>query len=167
MFSEIINPFLNVRNKVKDHQGNWVDETKTREVLRLAVQNRLEISNDEIHEVFNVWDKKIIIDNLYFATNGNIYPVLMVEDIEYANSKSLLHGMSTTGGWSAPYPSVINARGHDYLEVATMPTEGQGGNIYLKKQIILPNGGKLAFRLAGSASVAEVTYKVVWREIEE
>lgn len=170
MFTEVINPFLNVRNKIKDKDDNWVDMKKPREVLKTGIKNRVRIEPGEYLEVFNVFDKKIIIDHLVWGTYGSSYPVLMHEDVPYAVSTNLLHLIQRGGGWSSTTPKIINVQGSDMFKVQSYDREhedGIRGTLYLRKPIILPNGGKLAFTRRTEDTRNEVTFKVIWREIEE
>lgn len=170
MFSEIINPFLNVRNKIKDKNDEWVDMRKPREVLKTSIENRIRIEPSEFLEIFSVFDKKIIIDHLVWGTYGTSYPLLMHEDVAYDTSTNLLHLIQRGGGWSSTTPAIINTQGSDMFETQYYDNDhedGTRGTFYLRKPIILPNGGKLAFTRNSEGTRNEVTFKVIWREIEE
>lgn len=169
MFSEIINPFLNVRNKIKNANGDWVDQVKPRETIYQRDENRLDISNESNHVVFEEWDKKIIIDALNYGTNSFfVAPLLWIREGETNTfTDQILHGIRGGGGRSSLIPRYIKDYGNEFLEIGQYDTENVEVVIYLKKPIILPNGGKLVFNSTSNQTGTETSYKVIWREIEE
>lgn len=162
--SNIVNKFINVRNKVKTPDGEWVDQVKPREKIYMDYEAR--VQGGTRVDVFEVWGKKIIIDQLEYGSTTNFYPLLWA-DPEHADVNNfrnqLLVVTTRIGGGSTAWPSVVDLHGSNILEAHTY-SDGRG-SVQLKRPIVLPNGGKLVFE-GGDAS-GESSYKVVWREIEE
>lgn len=161
--SQIVNSFLNVRNKVKNADGEWVDQTKPRETLKMDYQAR--VPGGMRVDVFEVWDKKVVIDQLEYGSTTNFYPLLWAypEHVDESNFVNQLFVVATrTGGGSTAWPSVVSAQGSNILE-SHFYEEGRG-TVQLKRPVILPSGGKLVFE--GGSNDGESSYKVVWREIE-
>lgn len=159
--TNIINSFLNVRNKVKDADGNWVDQTKPKETQHMASGLSRDVSSGITILVFEVWGKKVIIDSLEFGTDTTAYAALHVkegEDSSYTNQ--LFHETRKGSGRANPTPTII-AGGSSYFKVHK---DGDDAKVWLKKPVRLPEGGKLTF---SATNDGKITYKVFWREIEE
>lgn len=160
--SHIANSFLNVRNKVKNADGEWVDQTKPRETQHMETNLRVPISTDSEHVVFNRLGVKIIIESLSYSTDNAIYPLLWVRDSSSDYLNQLFHVTTAGGGRANATPATIQSNGSEFLEVVVR--DNLDAKIMMKRSIILPEGGKLAFR---ALTAGDVTYKVFWREIEE
>ena len=159
---------MNVRNKVKDKNGNWVDQTKKEETINSRSGFSVNVAPDTDFIIFDISDKKVILETLEIGTNDSgLYPVLYYDDSgSSAFTNELLHLVGT--GSTRSYASLNNltndARVSSYMEVNYTSSTG-GGNMKLSKDIILPKGGKLIIRTSNSDT--KMTYKAVWREIEE
>lgn len=164
MFSEIINPFLNVRNKIKDSQGNWVDEQRPVETQHFVQESRAPVGGSTEINIFDKWDKRIILDNLAMGSDTTVYPILISEEEELGLNRNIFRAMTTSGGTSGAWASVISAQGHHLLEIGS--SDNDGATIFLKRPIVLPKGGKLSF-LGSSSASGEMSYMASWREIEE
>lgn len=161
--TNIVNSFLNVRNKVKDADGNWVDQKKPRETQHMAESLSRSISDGITINVFEVWNKKVIIDSLEFGTDTYAYASLHVDrNDQGAYTNQLFHETRKGSGRANSVPRVIE-EGSYFFDVRR---EGDDAKVWLKHPIILPQGGKLTF---GSTreETGRITYKVYWREIEE
>lgn len=160
--SHIANSFLNVRNKVKNADGEWVDQTISTETQHMATNLRVPISTDSEHVVFNRLGTKIILDSLSYSTDNAIYPLLWMQDSSSDYLYQLFHVLTSGGGRANATPATIQNNGSDFLEIGVR--ENLDATVYLKRPIILPEGGKLAFRAITSG---DVTYRAFWREIKE
>lgn len=161
--ANIVNSFLNVRNKVKDSDGNWVDERKIKETQHMAEGLRVDISRGITVNVFEVWGKKVIIDTLEFGTDSYAYPSLHVDRNDQGSyTNQLFHETRMGSNRANAVPGVI-AEGSSYFNVER---DSGDSKVWLKKPVILPEGGRLTF---GSTREEDgrITYKVYWREIEE
>nr|DAE10381.1 MAG TPA: hypothetical protein [Siphoviridae sp. ctwrX9] len=171
MFSEIINPFLNVRNKVKDYKGDWVDQIKPVEKVIRKHLSRIQVDGELDYIVFSAWDKKIILEALMIGTNTRGFPVLWGDkDAEQGSIDGNFFSVITReGGGSSPSPDVIdfqNGGESDLLKLTSFDSEKKESCMILKRPLILPQGGELRFR-SRSGSEGELSYKVIYREIEE
>lgn len=167
MFTNIINSFLNVRNKVRDMDGNWVDQIKPRETLKTSSALSANITTESERVIFEVWDREVVLESIEIGQNANdAYMVLHVEQgRENQNySYELFHtvGAGSTRGFSSP--ANIESRGSYYLSVDYRNEATGAARVQLNSPIHLPNGGRLAIRSANNNVL--VTYKVTWREIE-
>ncbi|MBT2601431.1 MULTISPECIES: hypothetical protein [unclassified Oceanobacillus] len=169
MFTNVLNNFLNVRNKELDIDGNWVDQIRTDESLNVLTQNRVEMGPESEFTVIENWDTGIIIESLQYGTGVNVGPRLWtnegaVESGSYA--EELLHVPSPGGGRNMPIPARIRDDGHDYLEVKY--SEEGNFTVGLKKPIYLPKGCRLDFATLPSLSTtSQLTFKLVYREIKK
>ena len=134
----------------------------------MADGNRVDITNDSQVVVFEEWGKKIIIDELHYGTSSFfVGPRLWIrEGASNSFTNQILHGVSGGGGRSLIIPRYVNDYGSAYLELGQYDTSNNEISIYLKKSIVLPQGGKLVFSSTSADSGTETSYKVVWREIE-
>lgn len=166
MFTEILNPFLNVRNKVKDSQGKWVDQTKPKEVLQMKYDSGITTSGTTEIPIFEIWNKKVIIDQLEYGSNTSFHPRLWQkpEHVGEPFENQLFTVPTREGGGSSAWPSVISTQETSLLKSGFW--ESPRGMVFLKRPIILPSGGKLIFE-GSSSSDGKSAFKVVWREIEE
>jgi hypothetical protein len=165
MFTEILNSFLNVRNKVKDADGNWVDQTKPRENQHLTTGLAEVVAQESIHNVLDEWGKKIVIDAFEFGADGQIRPALsVVEGSTGLYTNNIFHVVTRGGlGRYPSSPGNISAHASEWLEVIS--AESDDILVNLKKPIVLPQGCSLYFRNDSSSPIT-ITYKVYWREIE-
>lgn len=168
MFTEILNSFLNVRNKVKDADGNWVDQTKPRETQHVEYINFDFEENETV--VFEEFGNKIIIDSLEFTTNsrGDVYPRLNTQpEATGRTSNNLLMAINSDTGavWDATV-LYINDYGNNFLDAIVHNRSDDDYKVILRKPIVLPEGGRLVFR-SNSSNVDNVTALVTYRVIEE
>jgi len=169
-WSEIINSYLNTRNKVKQINGEWVDMVKPVETQHARSGNRVTITPESETIVFNKWGKKIIIDSILFFTNTHVFPRLEIsENNSVVYGTQIFHGITMEGVRTGLSPANLNFVKNDFFEVVNADVEEGKYMVNLKKQIVLPEGGTLSFK--GMSSALEdggiITYKVYWREIEE
>lgn len=168
MYTNIINSSLNVRNKVRDMEGNWVDQRKARETLhtRYASPN---LSTGE-HVAFEEWGKKIIIDQLEYSvdTAHQIFPRLnIVQGSTGRTANNLFIGISDGGTVWDLTVNYLNLGEHSYLELVRYnPTENRF-KVVLKRPITLPTGGRLAFIPGSNFDSNTLLYHVSYRIIEE
>jgi len=159
--SEITNPFINVRNKIRSSTG-WEDLKKKEESS--YQKNGLRVSLN--HKVFEVWGKKVIIDSLHYASTKNAYPKLLITKSESNNwDNELLHvpynSVGTTGR-TYPTGSGIEKNSSNYLDF--IYTANDVSVITLKRPIVLANGGQLIFT---GGSDDNVTYNILYRVVDE
>src|SRR5690625_3574392 len=106
--SNIVNKFINVRNKVKTVDGEWVDQVKPKETQYMQDGLGVSISSETIIEVFEVWDKKVIIDTIEFGTDTSAYARLHVRDDATGNyGNQVFHEVNPGGGRANATPAVI------------------------------------------------------------
>lgn len=161
--SNIVNNFLNVRNKVKDVDGNWVDQKKPKESQNMASAVGRDISSGVTINIFEVWDKRIIIDTLEFGTDTTAYAQLHIErDASGSYTNQLFHETRRGGGRANSVPAIVGG-GSSFFDVESVDDDAK---VWLRRPVILPKGGKLSFS-ATSDTGGTLTYKVYWREIEE
>lgn len=168
-FTNIINSFLNVRNKIKDADGNWVDQRKARETLHVKrVRENLD-NNDVV--VFNEFGKKIIIDSIeYFSeSTGNVYPRLNVTQGATGRSNdNIFLALNSTSYSTWDMTGIyINTHGSTYFEAIKYNSSDNQLKVKLTRQIVLPNGGRLTFAANGTGEGREISALVVYRVIEE
>lgn len=167
--SQIVNRFLNVHNKVKAPDGNWVDMVKKTETQHMRARLSQSVSGTDEHIVFASFNKKVIIDYLeYGVSNQAIYPKLTIDpnssNENYTNQ--LFHVVNFGSARSLPSVTNLENRKSQLLEVVNYDEALNVGKVMLKQPIVLPQGCQLSFS-ATSGESGTVTYKVFWREIEE
>jgi len=183
MITEVLNSFLNVRNKVKNSNGEWEDKTVRTETIEMkdAFNVAIPSNNGELN-IFTNWGKKIILDELTYNTvtrqgNSSFYPRLNVLR-NYPTSSwvgQLFHVVQFGDGFNrtqAQAPSIEKGFSEN-LEVMTFNDEFQNDPedpryyriISLKKPIVLPQGASLTFVNPTNETVY-TTYKAVYRVIE-
>lgn len=183
MITEVINSFLNVRNKVKDVNGNWIDQKEKDERLFTRSDYNVNIpSSNGVVNIINRFDVKIVIDSLvYNATtrvnNYSLYPYLstLKNGSVTTLSNNLFHIVDTgeTNNRVHPQPKNIDDNYSDYLEVIVKDDRYQDDSddprvnriISLKKPIILPKGCVLSL-VNPTSTTLNTTYKVIYREFE-
>lgn len=166
MFTEILNSFLNVRNKVKNADGDWVDQTKPREEIHTRTNSGVNITDEIV--VFEEWGKKVIIDAFTWGsdTQHQIYPRLYIEEGASGRTGSQLFvGVSGSPSIWDMTMSYINY-GNDFFGVGERSTSDNRYTAFLKSPIVLPNGGKLIFTGGSSSADYSASYSVVYRTIE-
>lgn len=177
MFTEILNSFLNVRNKVKNADGEWVDmEQNEEKLLSISKQIDLDVDN-QTNIVVEHWDGKYIIDSIQFSADEPVQPQLHTKPDPVAYTDQIFHANPSVGsrrnGAGALY---IDQYGHDYFEITGKNTENGSYTRYtisLKKPIILPHGFRFQFGYLGSLLRDGVTpreafpigVKMVYRKI--
>lgn len=163
MFTEVLNTFLNVRNKVKNSSGNWVDmEEKTR-TLHTSEGLGVDISADQDYVILNEVGHPIEITSITVGGNSDKISVLLNQD----NSASpfvgnLLHTIGSGSQRSSARAERLMDESYrsDYLGIHHYDSSTKNNVIYLKKPILLPAGGKLILRLLTGEPQARVTYRV-------
>src|SRR5690625_1455671 len=154
MFTEIINPFLNVRNQIKNRAGQWVDKTiEPNEVLRHYTSDGTPFTGSQMESIFNVTGKKVIIEQLTVAMNTDIN--INIIPSEYSSVSSTRANIS-----QAIYNTIAGNvdRGRssrttllDGHPLFQRVLGGSGENedevinhtFILRRPIVLPNGGEL------------------------
>lgn len=168
MFTNIINRFINVRNKIKDVEGNWVDQVQKREKIKSDSVYSLDVNGGEDLVVFEVWDKAIILESIELGTND--YELILKlhhkDDLSSIYDNQLFHTVGTgSSRGPASLKNLINdARISSYIKLGYFNESSGQGNLELKRPIYLPEGARLSIYTNNSDT--KVTYKVVWREIE-
>src|SRR5699024_790402 len=129
MITEVLNSFLNVRNKVKKVNGEWEDKTVRTE--RIGMREAFDIgipSSNGVVNIYTNWGKKIIIDEFTYnittrPNNNSFYPRLNSLP-NYPTSNwvgQLFHVVKfgDSGGGNREYARVTEIeRNHsEYLEV--------------------------------------------------
>lgn len=172
MFTEIINPFINVRNQVKNSSGSWVDESVKTENSRVI---KIESYNDNnpidfTREVFTESNKKIIIETLVFKSDSNMG--LRLENVSegpYRSSNDLFWTVGGATSYMATFDSVQN-RGNAFLEHSTFEVEENYRTLTLKRPVTIPNGGRLVIDTPidlGDDDNLNYSLAVYYRTIEE
>lgn len=165
MFTEILNPFLYVRNRIKNTSGQWVDHQKPREEITQYNQSSIETDSNTDITIFEIWDKKVILENIIVKSDAN--PVLSLDIRQDATDYT--GNLFFTMGGEGYYLGSVNAvknRGSEYFEHIDHDADGdERDGVMLKKPIILPQGARLT--LEGSEDEGTTAYKVVFRTIEE
>ena len=148
MYSEILNPYLNNRNQVKNQKGQWVDEKQPSETIHTRTISNKDLSDDHF-VVFDESEKEIIIDSLFFGTNNKsgIYMRLFSnpEDDDQSYASNMFVGIKGSGAWSLTQ-LYIKENGHPLLENYLYDEENNNYNTINKRPIHLPKGGKLLVR---------------------
>lgn len=163
MLSEIINPFLNVRNKVKK-EGRWVDQVEHKEKGFTKYGINESLVNDDL-VVIDSLGKRVEIHSLHFSTNnrGNVFPQIFIKSGRKQND-NILRGVNQNGSGYYLTPLYINHSGNPYFENYVSSVD-EGTSTILKRPIILPEGCQLVFSTTLSSN-ANITYSVYWTEKE-
>lgn len=168
-FTNIINSFLNVRNKVKDMDGNWVDQTKPRETLKSSSAYNVAVGVETDYIIFEEWDKAIVLESVEIGTNtDSLFLKLYNEPGTSMYTNQLFHLVGAGSARSSAAPSNLRneLRGSSYLE-CTYYNESSGfARVELKRPIYLPNGCRLAIGALSTSTGGNATFKAEWREIE-
>ena len=171
MFSEIINPFLNVRNQIKNRAGQWVDKTiEPNEVLRHYTSDGTDFTDNQMESIFNVTGKKVIIDQLTVAMDTDInINIIPSEYAGVSNTQANISQAVLNWGGGGVYRGrssrTTTINGHPLYEKVMGENEEnpESHTITLKRPIILPNGGEL--RIYGYNASGEASWSIVTREI--
>lgn len=168
MFTEIINPFLNVRNKVKNRSGQWVDQQPPNEEIVARESHGTSVDGNTEIVVFDVSNKKVIIDSLVIYTDAQLSAHLLVSPKGSGGTINIFRVVGINSiGFLTPNRIHSYARGHhEYFDLVNYDEDTERGLMMLKKEVTLPTGGRLTLQ-GNSPNEGTVTYKVVWREIEE
>lgn len=178
MFGEIINPFLNVRNKIKNTRGAWVDKKIPLERQYMSSTSNVDLGSNG--RIFFDTNKKIIIDSFQLSSNSASFvrPRLHSNrEFDYSGGTGEFNNniFMTTGITSDRNSTMfdatftyINSYGHPLLE--SVYHNGTVGRYKMinKAPIILPEGGKLGIYGSESYNPSQHTWAciVVYREIE-
>lgn len=169
MFSEIINPFLYVRNKVKRFDGTWVDQKETREVLNSRSVFNVTVTPDSQYTVFERWGSPITLVDFEMGTNNDQYDVKLYHNTDQSSSytNNLFHVVNAGSGRSLGSPGNIltEGRGSEHLKVDFIDDTSKDTKISTKKEIYLPQGCALIVENQGTTDL-EITFKAIWREVE-
>src|SRR5699024_4583551 len=114
MLSEIINPFLNVRNKVKK-EGRWVDQVEHKEKGFTKYGINESLVNDDL-VVIDSLGKRVEIHSLDFSTNNraNVFPQIFSKSGRKQND-NILRGVNQNGSGYYLTPLYINHSGNPYF----------------------------------------------------
>ena len=161
MITEIINSFVNVRNKIKNNQNEWVDLTEKESTQKMTSSLNRQINEGEVYPVFSAFGKEVTLDMFEFRTDSSVFPVLYVQpnSVGQNYTNNIFHVISKTGRGNAT-PNFIDLHGSTYLDVTR---SSNGDKVTLKRPITLPKGCYLGFK---SLSGGNVTYKAMWTESE-
>lgn len=166
MFTEILNPFITVRNKIRDSRGEWVDQRNPIETQHATGDYDVVVTSNTDIVVFETWGRKVILDSLSYTTDTDAFPRLETSQnnpIPY--NTQIFHSLTLSGSRSANWPSVIELHGHGLFEIISTGDTTNGYHISLKRPIILPEGCRLEFG-GGTSADGYLAYKVYWREID-
>lgn len=170
MFTEILNPFMNVRNQIKQN-GRWVDKGLRKETHGNVSALNKEITFNTDWKIMTKWNTHIIIDAFEFSTASPfIYPLLFAKagsDGDYA--QNLFHIIRPTGRSNATVTEIYKY-GSTFLESEQFKNEDDslwGYIVKLKAPIHLPSGCQLVIRTLANGSGDTLSYKLQWREIVE
>ena len=179
MIAEILNPFLYVKKLVKRSDGRWVEETvQPKEELKMYEFHATDYTSGDTFDVFDVKDKRVIIDQIVVAHTGAYLNVRAIPteltglDGHSADIFSMLTISRSSGNpirhMSTHNLSVIQKS--DVFEHITEPTSDlEGRALALKRPITLPQGGAVYLEASSNNSSGETgrgSVKIIWREIE-
>lgn len=171
MFSEILNPFINVRNKIRNSEGLWVDKKIPREQQFQQFINKVELSENGVI-LFNT-KNKVIIDSFQFgATSASfIRPRLTIKrefDYNHAYQNNVFLAINGKGNYYEATFTYINSFGHPLLESTVHNTSERHYKMQNKVPIVLPEGGKLGVYPSDGydPTTHDFSVSVVYREIE-
>lgn len=173
-FTEILNPYIKVRNQVKDKNGDWIDESfsTVRENTRMISQLRKEIEKDGYVKLFEAEDEQTIIESFYIVATQNCFPAIWLnKSNENSNDRGtnlfyiLNHRFRTS-----PSMQNIDSYGSDYFEVISkeegVAEDGQDFyTVMLKKPISIPKGSVIGVK--GSSDYNQVSCKLVVKTINK
>lgn len=163
VFTEVTNSFINVREQIKDKNGNWKSKGETETIQKFSAFLRRDISGNGTTVISTFGNPTEIIDfEMSMVEEDPIcYPLLYIrpnKDSQY--NDNLFHIIGKTGRGSAT-PNYIELHGSTFLK-----SETSGGNskISLKKPIFLPNGCELVIK-GFNGEDTRSTYKILWNEV--
>lgn len=170
MFTELLNPFLTVRNKIKNKDGKWVDEKIPKEEQFEVHYNNLKLSDALV--LINS-KKKIIIDSFQLSTNTASYlrPRLTIKkefDYNHAYQNNLFLTLNDNGNYYEATFTYINNFKHPLLESVVHNSKVGKYKMQTKGKIELPNGCKLTIFPSRSYDPERHVFSVslIYREIE-
>ena len=172
MFTEIINPFINVRNKIKNRSGQWVDETKEIGETKMHTRWNVDLDDNEELVVFENWGKKIIVESIFISSDAEVSPHLFISDSGNDAQTNIFRSIQSPQAMGFATPNRINNadRHHDYIDLVEYDGINDGvpsrAMMLLKKPITLYSGGKLVLQANQTTPDSRLTFKVVWHEIE-
>lgn len=173
-FTEILNPFINVRNKIKNSNGIWVDQKK-KEEEQFIIYGRSSFEPGQYIDLFSEFDSKVIIDSITLYSDANVSLSLLNEDVDiWTHSVRPSYDMFTIlrGHTSRGFArlSRLYVYDHPYLETVqhhfSTGIDEERYFIMSKRNIEMPNGCKLAVLLddesEGSGNAAwNINYRVI------
>lgn len=165
MITEIINSFVNVRNKVKNATTNeWVDLEKTEYNQKSSQWLGRTIADGELYPIFSSFGKEVTLEMFEIGMDSAVCtPVLYIDPASVGETYNgnIFHVITRSSGRGNATPNYILLHGSTYL---TSERTDSGDKIMLKKSIHLPKGCYLG--LIGRAGGGKVTYKAYWTEKE-
>lgn len=176
--TEIMNPFLVVRNKIKNVNGNWEDMVKPKETFKGLSESSLAVDSTTNKALLNTYGRKTVIESFVVSTNTGINVGLHVSDSGNAWNNNIATTTvfrregASGGNFRRPLNIYsVDEYGSDIFEILhSNDLHGVGGaTIALKRPIVFPNGCRVNF-YGGAETTAlngEVSYKIFWKEIEE
>ena len=163
MITEILNSFINVRNKILD-KDEWVDLKKKNYTHRINERYSMAIESGKEYTLATTIGKPVILQSLEISSSveNGFAPRLYNnnKDYESAYNGNLFHIINKSGGRGNATVNYINLHGSSFLESFAGTN---GGKIMLKEPIFLPEGMILSVY---GMSDSNITYKYSYYEIE-
>lgn len=171
MFGQILNPFLTVRNKIKNSEGVWVDEKIAKEEQFEQHYNKLKLTDSGLVLINS--KNKIIIDSFQFSatTASFLRPRLTIKkefDYNHTYENNLFLCTNDKGNYYEATFTYINKYKHPLLESVIHNTTDRYYKMQNKKEIVLPQGCKLTIVPSASYDPErhDMSVQIVYREIE-
>lgn len=171
--TELMNPFIVVRNKIRTPQGAWVDQIKKRETMHGSTGSNIPMNPTINHQVINTYGRKTIIESFVIADTSNVNIGVHVSDAGSAwdNNIALLLDFNPVDGSNSYRRGLsgdaIGVLGSDLFDVLNENVEINGTTMALKRPIEFPNGVRVNFYGGSYTREGNLTYKIFWKEIEE
>lgn len=172
--TEIMNPFLIVRNKIRNNRGEWVDMKKKEERLR-GTRGNLNVTMGDNIELLNTYGKKTIVEKIVVSVNVNINLGMHLGDGDaYSQNVAL-----TTAPWNHSLNSglrplsmrSIREIGNPLFEIVfdSMEEESDtyGVTYTLKRPFEFPEGCRINLYTTDSIPDGHAHYQIIYREIDE
>jgi|SRR5690625_866404 len=164
--ANIINPFLNVRNQVKNVDGEWVDDVKPKESLMGRHELSITLNEGESFIIFEEWDKKVYLEALEIGFLGNeIYPQLHSQKNGGNYTGQMFYVVRAGSSRSHAKAGLLDDPRRDNTYLKGLVSDTGNGLIILKRSVYLPQGGRL--QIVSDDDNVPVTFKCYWRVIDE